>query len=99
MSVMNYSKAGVLFLALAAYAQTAAPGGLAVTGDVATPLHLSVEDLDKMPRISATVDDADGGKVTYEGVALSTVLQKAGAPSGKDLRGKALAGYVIAKAH
>lgn len=85
--------------ALCAQPPASAPAALAVAGDVATPLQLTPDDLAKMPRTSVTVDDTDGAKVTYEGVALSVVLQKAGGPSGKDLRGKALAGYVVAKAH
>ncbi len=72
---------------------------LTVSGDVSSALHLTADDLAKMPRTTATVEDSDGSKVLYEGVALGEVLKRAGAPTGKDLRGKALAGYVIAKAH
>jgi hypothetical protein len=71
---------------------------LAVTGDVAMPLTLKAEDLATMPRETASVDDQDGTKVQYEGVALREVLARAGAPLGKQLRGKALASYVVAKA-
>ncbi|HEX5229893.1 MAG TPA: molybdopterin-dependent oxidoreductase [Bryobacteraceae bacterium] len=70
---------------------------LSVTGDVATPLKLSADELAKMPRETASVDGPNG-KVQYEGVALREVLARAGAPMGKQLRGKALASYVIAKA-
>ena len=34
----------------------------------------------------------------YTGVLLRTVLEKAGAPMGKTLRGKSLASYIVAKA-
>jgi len=51
-----------------------------------------------MPRESVTVSDQDGTKVSYEGVPLREVLKRAGAPFGKQLRGKALASYVVAKA-
>ena len=76
-----------------------APATLAVTGDVATPLTLKADDLAKMPRETASVTDQDGTKVEYEGVPLREILKRAGAPLGNQLRGKALASYVLAKAH
>jgi DMSO/TMAO reductase YedYZ molybdopterin-dependent catalytic subunit len=75
------------------------PATLAITGDVATPLTLKEEDLATMPREKVTVPDQDGTRVEYEGVPLREILKKAGAPFGKELRGKALASYVVAKAH
>jgi DMSO/TMAO reductase YedYZ molybdopterin-dependent catalytic subunit len=72
---------------------------LAVQGDIPTPLSLTADDLAKMPRETASVPAPDGTKIVYEGVTLLEVLQKAGAPSGKQLRGKALASYVLAEAH
>ena len=51
-----------------------------------------------MPRETATVPAADGNKIVYEGVTLLAVLQKAGVPFGKLLRGKVLSTYVLAKA-
>jgi len=71
---------------------------LAVQGDIPAPLSLTSEDLAKMPRETATVPAPDGTKIVYEGVTLLQLLQKAGAPLGKQLRGKALASYVLAKA-
>jgi DMSO/TMAO reductase YedYZ molybdopterin-dependent catalytic subunit len=70
----------------------------AVNGDVATPLTLKAEDLAKMPRETVSIPEPDGTKVEYEGVSLREILKRAGAPIGK-LRGKALASYVLAKAH
>jgi len=78
---------------------TPAPATITVTGDIATPLTLKAEDLLKMPRETVSVPDADGTKIEYQGVLLRDILQRAGAPLGKQLRGKALAGYVLAKAH
>ena len=72
---------------------------LNVSGDVATPLQLKLEDLAKMPRETVTVHEQDGSSVTYEGVPLREVLSRAGAPLGKSLRGKALATYILARAH
>ena len=71
---------------------------LSVSGDVSMPLTLKAEDLASMPRETVSVDDQDGTKVQYEGVPLREVLTRAGAPMGKQLRGKALASYVVAKA-
>ncbi|HEY6342091.1 MAG TPA: molybdopterin-dependent oxidoreductase [Bryobacteraceae bacterium] len=51
-----------------------------------------------MPRERVSVSEEDGTKVEYEGVPLREILKKAGAPLGGQLRGKALASYVLAKA-
>jgi DMSO/TMAO reductase YedYZ molybdopterin-dependent catalytic subunit len=79
--------------------QNAATSELTVRGDIAAPLILKPEDLARMPRETVSVTDQDGTKVTYEGVPLREILKRAGVPLGKDLRGKALASYVLAKAH
>jgi DMSO/TMAO reductase YedYZ molybdopterin-dependent catalytic subunit len=71
---------------------------LAVQGDIASPLSLTADDLAKMPRETASVPAPDGTKIVYEGVTLLAILQKAGAPFGKQLRGKVLSSYVLAKA-
>ena len=71
---------------------------LTVTGDIAIPLALTPDDLAKMPRVTVSVAEPDGTTVNYEGVPVHEILRKAGAPSGNDLRGKALASYVVAKA-
>jgi DMSO/TMAO reductase YedYZ molybdopterin-dependent catalytic subunit len=51
-----------------------------------------------MPRVTASVADEDGTKIQYEGVSLREILKRAGAPLEKELRGKALASYVVARA-
>jgi hypothetical protein len=79
--------------------QTPKPeAALAVTGDVATPLTLKADDLAKMPRDKVSITEQDGAKVEYEGVPLREILQRAGAPVGNQLRGKALTSYILAKA-
>jgi hypothetical protein len=91
-----------LLLALPSFAQesaTPAPTTLTIGGDVATPLTLTSEDLAKMPRQSIVLQEADGSKTEYQGVPLVELLKRAGAPVGKNLRGDALASYVLAKAH
>src|ERR1700733_5988937 len=77
-------------------AQDAQPS-LQVTGDVKQALTLTADDLAKLPR--ATVRTTNNGMETvYEGVWLHEVLKKAGVPQGSELRGKALASYVVAGA-
>ena len=88
--------AGLIAAAGQLAAQESAPT-LQITGAVKQPLTLTAEDLAKMPR--ASVKTTSGGMETvYEGVWLHEVLKRAGAPQGETLRGKALAGYVLAEA-
>lgn len=68
-----------------------------ITGAIAKPLTLTSDDLAKMQRASVKTK-SDGLEVSYEGVWLHELLKQAGAPSGTDLRGKALASYVLAEA-
>jgi len=90
----------LLFLALQAVGPAAQlPTGVVVrvSGAVSQPLALSLQDLAAMPRTKITAKEHDT-TATYEGVALAEILQKAGAPLGKLLRGKALASYVLVTA-
>jgi hypothetical protein len=99
MTVMKY--AALLLMACAAFAQAppASPSTtLAVTGDVPMPLALTLANLAAMPRQTVRIPNPDGSMAVYEGVALFDVLKKAGVPFGGELRGKALASYVLAKA-
>lgn len=80
------------------WAQSEEPATLTVSGGI-NALVLKAADLSKMPRETVSIAEQDGTKVDYEGVRLNEILKCAGAPSGKDLRGKALASYVLAKAH
>ena len=68
-----------------------------ITGAVKQPLTLTSSDLGKLPRasVSATLH---GVESVYQGVWLHEIPKKAGVPLGKDLRGKALATYVLAEA-
>src|SRR5665213_204029 len=90
----------ILFSACLSFAQTtAATNTLVISGDIPATITLKVEDIAAMPHESATVTEEDGSKVVYEGVPLRDILTKAGATLGKQLRGKNLASYVLAKAH
>ena len=71
--------------------------GLSITGDIPAPLVLRAEDLAKMTRESVSILEHDGSKGEYEGVPLREILKRAGAPVEKELRGKALTSYVVAK--
>lgn len=71
---------------------------LAIVGDVATPLSLSVADLGGFPHKSLTVMNEHTGKEeTYQGVPLAELLRRAGVPQGSALRGAGLATYVLAE--
>ncbi len=73
------------------------PATLAVAGDVSTPLTLSAEDIKSLPRTRVEAKE-EGRTVVYEGVLVGEILKRAGAPLGGDLRGKAMATYVLASA-
>jgi DMSO/TMAO reductase YedYZ molybdopterin-dependent catalytic subunit len=95
---MTFMKYALILLASLVWAQAPPAAVLAVQGDIAMPLSLTADDLAKMPRETASVPAPDGSKIVYEGVTLRAVLEKAGAPFGKKLRGKVLSTYVLAKA-
>ena len=101
----------LLVLPSASYSGPQAPGATAtagapatqevkleVAGDVPAPVTLSAADFAAMPREQAEVTEQDGTKSTYEGVPLQELLKKAGLSFGKQMRGKGLAGYVLAEA-
>ena len=75
----------------------AAAGTLVVAGDLSTPLTLSAGDLKALPRTRVEAKD-EGRTVVYEGVLVGEILKRAGAPVGGDLRGNAMATYVLASA-
>jgi DMSO/TMAO reductase YedYZ molybdopterin-dependent catalytic subunit len=79
-------------------AATPGTGTLAITGDIARPLTLTPAELRTLPRSTVKVTDEDGRTLTYEGVMVDELLRRVGAPIGKELRGNALATYVIASA-
>lgn len=72
-------------------------GALVITGDSGKSVTLRPSDLVNMPRTKLTVQ-RDGRGVTYEGVLLAELLKLAGATLGKELRGDAIATYVVASA-
>jgi DMSO/TMAO reductase YedYZ molybdopterin-dependent catalytic subunit len=71
---------------------------VSVKGEVERPLELSVETFGKLPRQIVHAKDHDGKEADYEGVALVEVLKSAGVKFGQDMRGKALANYLVVEA-
>jgi hypothetical protein len=58
---------------------------------------LKVADLKAMPRTTVSVhNEHSKADETYVGVRVADLLTKMGAPLGKDLRGAALSGYLVA---
>ena len=92
--ILAASTAGV------AFAQTMpVTAELRIGGAVSTPLVLTVADLKNMPRKKLTVVNPHNKKTeTYEGVLLEDLLRKAAVTQGENLRGAAMATYVLAKA-
>jgi len=79
--------------------EPAATPVLKVTGDVRTPLALTIDDLKKMPRKSvAIVNPHDKKAENYEGVLVEELLKRAGVPQGEDLKGPLLASYMVFEA-
>lgn len=78
-------------------AAAAAAAPLTITGELKQPLTLDAALLRSLPR--ERVQASDHGKPgNWEGVKLSALLEKAGAPLGDALRGRNLAGYVLVSA-
>ena len=92
--ILAASTAGV------AFAQTTpVTAELRIGGAVSTPLVLTVADLKNMPRKKLTVVNPHNKKTeVYEGILLEDLLHKAGVTQGENLRGAAMATYVLAEA-
>lgn len=94
-SILLFVAAAGKFTTVYAAPNNVAAPVLTVAGAVPTPLSLTAEDLDKMPRATATLT-ADGGASTYEGVLLYDILVKAGWQFGRAMTGKPMASYLLA---
>ena len=68
-----------------------------ISGEVAKPLALTKADLSKMKRITASIKDHDGKQIPYPGVAVQQILELAGVPTGKELRGKHLTKFLLVR--
>lgn len=86
-----------LLLAATLLATPAAAQTLALKGPTGETGTMTEADIAALPRVSITFD-AHGAKHRYEGPLLIDVLAKVGAPTGKALRGPALAHAVVVRA-
>jgi DMSO/TMAO reductase YedYZ molybdopterin-dependent catalytic subunit len=69
-----------------------------VSGEVKTPLKLSLAEVEAMPAQTISVKDHDGTTASYEGVPLEDILIRPGVPHGDSLRSDALRLCVLANA-
>lgn len=84
-----------LALLIACASAVAQSGQISVEGLGGKTAVISAQDLKQMPRTSITVTDPKTKAAQhYEGVLLSTVLAKVGAPTGKALHGVEFRDYV-----
>lgn len=78
-------------------AQTASTA-LRIEGPAGQSTTITATEFSKLPHIEHRAKDHDGQEHTYAGVSLAALLQRAGAPMGGQLRGKALANYLLVDA-
>jgi DMSO/TMAO reductase YedYZ molybdopterin-dependent catalytic subunit len=71
---------------------------LDVAGEVSKPRKWTAEDLAKLPRQRFHAKDHGGRESEFEGVPLVEILKASGVPFGSDLRGPALASYLVVEA-
>ncbi|MFI5249772.1 MAG: molybdopterin-dependent oxidoreductase [Gemmatimonadales bacterium] len=76
----------------------ATTASIQISGDVPHPLSLSDSGLRSMPRRTIRAAEHGQPEASYEGVALSDVLARAGVTFGSALHGPALATYVMCSA-
>jgi hypothetical protein len=88
----------LLCLPVCAYAQASPAVALRVVGEVPNHLDLSLADIAALPGQTINVTDEKGNPAEYAGVPVAEILQKAGAPLGKNLKGPNMAVGLIASA-
>jgi hypothetical protein len=101
--IANMVLANMVVASLAAQ-QAAPPSSGAGSGDLLLqarayhdPVHLTIGELKALPHITVTIHNSHtNADETYTGVRLADLLGKVGVPLGSELRGKALANYVVA---
>ncbi|MEO6151146.1 MAG: molybdopterin-dependent oxidoreductase [Mucilaginibacter sp.] len=69
-----------------------------VTGEVSTPLNITVAEYEKYKQVTVNRKDKEGKEHVYKGVLLGDILQKAGATLGENLKGENLTKFVLAEA-
>ena len=71
---------------------------LHVSGPDGQSIALTMHDLDAMTHASASVVDDKGNHATYDGVPISEILHRVGAPFGNELRGQKVSYYMLVSA-
>lgn len=79
-------------------AKVAAITEISVEVEGCKSLKLKSADLAKLPRKDIKATDHDGVEATYSGVELREIISLAGAKLGKELRGPAIAQFLVVEA-
>lgn len=92
--------AAILFLLLAPFLSSAQnkEAIVTVTGEVTTPLNITLAEYEKYNHVTVIRKDKEGKDHIYKGVLLNDILQKAGATLGENLKGANLTKFVLAEA-
>lgn len=102
LSALSFLVAALALLASISLAQQStknpSDATLRINGKIDQPLIMRLADLRALPRKRVTVTDDRGAQATYEGVPVVELLQHAGVPLGKRLRGAQMKFYVIVDA-
>src|SRR5262245_35403717 len=69
-----------------------------VSGEVKTPLKLSLSEIQSLPSTTVQRKDDKGNGASYEGVAVAEILRRAGVPQDEDLHKEALQLCAVVKA-
>jgi DMSO/TMAO reductase YedYZ molybdopterin-dependent catalytic subunit len=86
---------------IAAPAQAPPPASavvLSVDGEVPRPLKMTAPEFARHPRRTVRAKDHEGKEADFEGVPLVELLRSSGVKFGQDLRGPALATYLVVEA-
>ena len=86
-----------LLLSTADFAQVKATAEITVEVDGKSAV-VKLADLAKLPRKEITAKDHDGKDTTYSGIELRSILEPRGAKFGKELRGPAIAQFLVVSA-
>ncbi|MDR3634121.1 MAG: molybdopterin-dependent oxidoreductase [Isosphaeraceae bacterium] len=81
-----------------AQGQAASDTLLEITGAVPQPAKLTAAQIAQLPRRTVRIKEQSGSESEYEGVLLVDVLKQAGVKFGEDLRGPALANFLVVEA-
>jgi hypothetical protein len=96
--VLGVARNAPAYAGAAAEPAGGAPTPLTVVNESGKPLVLTDAAWKKLPRQTVKARDHSGALATYEGVTAATVLQEAGVPLGKELRGQRLANCLLVEA-